>query len=368
MLVGGAVGFFAAQAGLRTAEQLPPAVSIPLLILLIPSFFLVIGLHEAGHAFAGVKVNFDFRFYVVGPFMWEKEMDGWKFKWNTNVNTFGGMVLCLPTDSQNLSQRFARYAAGGPLASLICAAVFIVIHTLLQGVESTNLVLQITTIWMWILFLFSLIIFFVTAIPFQANGFSSDGARVWRLSRGGDTATFEVLLLKFIATSSNGMRPALLNRQEMEAALLLAEKIKAPMGLYFHYYYFYHAFDCGELALAEEQLMLYVDKSEAIPQGLRSGVLLDAAFFYAIGRRDVKNAEHYFNQFVPAALIAKSTQLATEASIQWLRKEDEKALDLIAKAQQELPNALDRGIALFMEEKLAMMQEDIVKSKQELSA
>jgi len=37
--------------------------------------------------------------YVIGPFLWAKEQNNWLFKWNKNVNTAGGLVICLPTDT-----------------------------------------------------------------------------------------------------------------------------------------------------------------------------------------------------------------------------------------------------------------------------
>lgn len=357
MIAGGAVGYFGAQMGLQAAKHLPPMVSLSLLLLLVPSFFLVIALHEAGHAVMGQWVHFDFRFYVVGPFMWEKENGSWKFKWNKNVNLSGGMVLCLPTDSHNLSKRFAWYAAGGPLASLLTAALFLFFYILLNTFPSPNLYLQLITLWMWLLFFLSMVIFVITAIPFHTNGFSSDGARVLRLSRGGDTAAVEVMLLKVIASSCSGVRPSHLSRSEMEASFAVAEKIKAPMGLYFHYYLFYHAFDSQALEFAEEQLTQYLNKADNIPAGLRAGIFLDAAFFYAVGKKDLEKAMEYFSRFQPSALIAKSTVLAVEASLAILKNERQEALHLIDKAFEEMPKALDRGITRFMKEKLVSMKE-----------
>ena len=356
-MAGGAVGYFGAQAGLQASNNLPPVVSFSLFILLVPSFFFVIALHEAGHAFMGIRVHFDFRFYVVGPFMWEKENGEWKFKWNKNINLSGGMVLCLPTDSHNLTKRFALYAAGGPLASLLTSGLFLGLYAILNTTHSSSLLVQLATSWMWILFLLSMVIFVLTAIPFHTNGFSSDGARVFRLYRGGDTAAVEVMLLKVIASSCSGLRPSRLNKAELEASLTLAEKIKAPMGLYFHYYYFYHAFENQQLDLAEEQLTHYLDKADNIPAGLRSSIFLDAAFFYAVGRKDTEKAMHYFSQFKPSALVAKSTILAVEASLAMLKNEKQEAVHLIDKALEEMPKAMDRGIALFIKEKLVTMRE-----------
>jgi len=357
MIAGGAVGYVGAQVGLQAAKHWPPSVSIALVLLLVPSFFLVIALHEAGHAWMGLRVHFDFRFYVVGPFMWEKENGRWRFKWNTNVNLSGGMVLCLPTDSHNLSKRFAWYAAGGPLASVLTAALFLIFYILLNTFPSTAPFWQLITLWMWLLFFLSMVIFVLTAIPFHTNGFSSDGARVLRLSRGGDTAAVEVMLLKVIASSCSGVRPSHLKRSEMEASLALAEKMNAPMGLYFHYYLFYHAFDSQALEFAEEHLTYYLNKGDNIPAGLRAGIFLDAAFFYAVGKKDLEKAMHYFTQFKPSALIAKATILAVEASLAILKNEKDDAERLIDKAFEEMPKALDRGITLFMKEKLVTMKE-----------
>lgn len=356
---GGALGFLGAQAGMKASSHLPVEVMVSLLALLIPSFFLVIALHEGGHAFVGVKVNFEFRFYVVGPFLWEKENGQWKFKWNKNVNTFGGMVLCLPTDSNNLSKRFALYAAGGPLASLLSALLFLLAHMFFLANTSDSVFIQIATHWTWVLFLLSIVIFSVTAVPFHSKGFSSDGARVLRLYRGGDTATFEALLLKFIASSSNGLRPSMLNRKEIEEALQLAEKIHAPMGLYFHYYYFYQAFDTQDMNLAEEHLLAYVNKSHLIPQGLHYGVYLDAAFFYAIAKKDLEKAEYYYQQFKPSAFLSKAHIHATEAAIAMLKQEYNQVLVLIDKAKAEIPNMLDRGIGVFIEERLKEMKKEV---------
>ncbi len=357
MTIGAGAGYVGAQLGMQAAKDLPPAVGLSLLLLLVPSFFLVIALHEAGHALMGILVHFDFRFYVVGPFMWEKENSEWKFKWNKNVNLSGGMVLCLPPDSHNLGKRFAFYAAGGPLSSVLTGGFFLALYAILSTFPSTSWVLPFAAGWMWMLFFLSMVIFGLTAIPFHANGFSSDGARVFRFYRGGDTATVEVMLLKAIASSCSGVRPSNLNRNELEASLALAEKMKAPMGLYFHYYLFYHAFECQQLDFAEEQLTHYLHKANNIPAGLRSGIFLDAAFFYAVGRKDGEKASHYFSQFKPSALIAKSTILAVETSLAILKNNKEEAVRLFDRAMEEMPKAVDRGITVFMKEKLVSMKE-----------
>ncbi len=365
--LGGCAGFFAAQSGLNAAATTPFPIVIAIAILFIPSFFLVIAMHEGGHALAGMLVNFDFRLYVVGPFLWEKELEGWKFKWNRNINTSGGLVICLPTDSKNIRQRFAFYAAGGPVGSLTAAAVVWSVYKFLSLMTTPPMTLQVISEVCWIMFLLSLLIFLLTALPFHANGFSSDGARVLRLYRGGDVAQFEVLLLKAVSVSSSGVRPSQWNRDELKEALLLANKINAPMGIYLHYFLYHYAFDIGELDQAELHLTDYILGEEAIPEGFRSAVSLEAAFFYAFARRDLEKSKHFWNKYKPSAIIPKSSVLATEAAIGLLKNENERAKEKIKNAFQEIPNMMDRGIAKVLTERLQLMREQVNRDRERTS-
>jgi hypothetical protein len=354
-LAGGAVGFFSAQAGIKVAETMPTSVFITLVILFIPSFFLVVALHEAGHALAGVWVNFDFRMYVVGPFLWEKEAGTWKFKWNKNVNTSGGMVLCLPTHSEDLRNRFARFAAGGPLASLVSGGIFAGLYELLTRVYSPVLFMQVMTGWTAILAFLSAVIFLITAIPFHTGGFSSDGARVLRLYRGGAVARFEVLLLKIIATSSAGVRPSQWSVSELEEALTLAREIDAPMRVYLYYFFYHHALDTHNLSRAEEYLNHYITEADAVPPGIRAGIWIEAAFFYAHIKKDLDKATPYWNQYKPSSFIPKALVLGTEAALCQLRGETDQATSLCEKAMTEIPTMLDRGVAMSLKDQFQEM-------------
>ncbi len=359
MLIGAAAGYFGAKVGGQAAASLPASVMITLVILFIPAFFFVIALHEGGHALAGVWMKFDFRMYVVGPFLWDKEHSGWKFKWNKNVNTSGGLVLCIPTGTHDVSRRFSIYAAGGPVASVLTALLAYALYLICKQLEFTSTVGQIiTNLWMIIAFL-SAAIFVVTAIPLHAGGFSSDGARIIRLLRGGDTARFEVLLLKMIGSSMAGSRPSLLNIQELEEAQALAIKLKAPMGVYIHYFFYQAALDRQEYNQAEIHLDEYIEQAELIPQGMRENVWVEAAFFYAFVRKDLTRATQYFNQYKPSALIPLAMVYTTQAAIALLKNELTEAGAWIDKALKELPNMMDRGIAHVLNEKLQEMREQI---------
>jgi hypothetical protein len=359
MLIGAAAGFFGAKVGGAAASTMPAPVLITLAILFVPAFFFVIALHEGGHALAGGWMNFDFRMYVVGPFLWDKEPSGWKFKWNKNVNISGGLVICIPTGTHDVSKRFSIYAAGGPVASLLTALLAYGCYLVCQQLSFGSQVGQIFTyLWMMIAFL-SAAIFVITSIPLHAGGFSSDGARIIRLLRGGDTARFEVLLLKMISSSMAGNRPAQLSKDELQEAHTLATKLNAPMGVYISYFQYQSALDLGALDEAEVHLNEYIGQADEIPEGLRGSIWIEAAFFYAYVKRDLQKASEYFEKYKPAALIPLAMVYATQAAIAILKNEMNEARVMIDKALSEIPNMMDRGIAHVLHEKLNAMKAQV---------
>lgn len=353
MVLGGGVGFVAAKFGISASHTASTAHVVTVIILFIPVFFLTIGIHEAGHALAGRFVNFSFRLYVVGPFMWDKEETGWKFKWNKNVNISGGLVICIPTSTENLAKRFSTYALGGPTASLVFAA-------LAYGAKLTIDIFNtnqssgphITASIFGLISFMSLIIFIITIVPMHTAGFYTDGARALRFLRGGDTARFDTLLMSLISKSYSGIRPRLLNKEELLEASVLAQKLNTKMKVYIHYYQYQVSFDEGNLDEALIHLHHYLANIDSIPKGLQGSAYLDAAFFYAYAKKDLEQAENYWKQFVPSAIIPKAHVLATEAALSFLKKDYLKMNAAIEKARIELPNMMDRGIGRVLAEQL----------------
>ena len=358
--IGIAAGYFAGQMGYSAASGTSKITVISIVCLFIPVFFAVIGFHEAGHAFMGVKVKFDFRMYIIGPFMWEKEQNGWKFKWNKNVNTAGGLVVCLPTDRENLSKRFSLYAAGGPLASLILSIMSYLGYRLLSlaGTDG-NIMLKVSASLLLLMSVMSIAIFVVTALPLHNGGFSSDGARVLRLLGGGEKAEFEVLILKIFTGSAGGIRPRDLDQDELTNAKNLAEKLNAPLGVYLHGYFHQAAFDKGEFTKAEIHLQDYIHDAGEIPAGIRNSVWLDAAFFYAFVKADISEAEKYWNQYKPTALIPKAQVFATEAAMAFIKNDMALSLSKTEESLKEIPNMMDRGLGIALREKLLELKAKI---------
>lgn len=365
ILIGGAVGYLVGKFLIKGSSVVPGSVLVAMLILFIPAFLIVIAVHELGHVSAGLLMNFEFKSITVGPLMWEKEQGRLRFKWNRNVNTAGGLALCLPTGSHNLAKRFAFYAAGGPLASILLAITGFVCNRYVfnADADSGTAVLIIKWFVKEIAFL-SAVIGLVTLIPLHAGGFSSDGARIINLLKGGDSSRFELLILKIFGAATSGVRPALYNMDDLNEAQALAVKLKAPFGVYIHSFLHQAAFDRGDFNTAEMYLQQYIENADAVPDGVRGMVWLDAAFFYAYVRKDLGQATYYFKQFKPAAMIPKAQVAATEAAMALLQSEWTTASSAISSAEKALADMIDRGNAVALKEKLLLMEEAVLLSSQ----
>jgi hypothetical protein len=356
-LLGGFVGAFIGKMSFGASEStIPLSVKLASIALIIPAFLLVIAWHEGGHAVAGIKMGFDFKMYVVGPFMWEKQSTGWHFKWNKNVNTAGGLVLCLPTDVVNLSNRFTVFAAGGPFASLLLTFLTYAIYQLIFRDNPTNNVsIELLGSFFSITALLSLFIFFATAIPLRMGGFYTDGARILRLQKGGDVSRFESLMLKFITDTSSGVRPKLLNINELEEIKALAKQLNEPFGVYIHGICHQVAFDNGDIEKAEQYLLDYINEAENIPEGIRNMVWLDAAFFYAYEKKDLVEAEKFWQQYKPSPMIPKAQIFATEATMSFLKGDIETTRLKGDAALKEIPNMIDRGVSIALRDKIDIL-------------
>jgi len=354
LTIGASAGYFIGKLG--GAFSIPKGTVVYMLAFFVPVFIVVIGIHELGHAIAGVLVKFDFRTYVVGPFLWNKEASGWKFKWNNNINTAGGLVICLPTSSTNINKKFAWYAGGGPLASLILSIVALAVAYALHAGGSSFVNLKFLLAMIGIL---SFIIMVTTTIPYNAGGLASDGARIVSMLQGGNKAKFEALILKLLACATSGIRPKLMSLEDLEEAKILGDKLHAPFRIYIPGFYHQVAFDKNEIELAEEHLLAHIAFVDDMPKGINSGVWIDAAFFYGFAKKDLEKAEWYWSKYTPSAMTQKAQVFATEAAIALLKNEKKLATTKIEVAYKELDNMIDKGLAIALREKLAKLETEI---------
>lgn len=356
LVVGGALGYLFGKYGLSSIpNDLPKIYVYGLLVFLIPIYFFVVGFHEIGHAVAGKMMGFDFRMFIIGPFFYEKENENWKFKWNKRLNLSGGMVVCLPTSEENLRKRFINYAAGGPLASLFLSAFIFSIWYFWPD-DVLNNYLKFFGIVLIISSFLSFLIFLVTAIPFKAGTFYSDGGRIKRLMKNDDTSEMEILFLKIMSKTNAGVRYADIDENDLERAYYLADMLNDPFKVYLISYLFHAAFDKNELDNAEVYMNNYLDNITEIPEPFRGTVWLDACIFYGIARNDLSMAQKYWSYFKSSPFVPKAQTLLAEAVLANLNGDKNKVEELVWKAHQELPNMLDKGMSISMKERLESLR------------
>jgi hypothetical protein len=87
---------------------------------------------------------------------------------------------------------------------------------------------------------------------------------------------------------------------------------------------------------------------------------LDAAFFYAYARKDAQQAEHYWNKFIPSAIIPKAQVYATEAALNLLTNKKELINQKIEAALIELPNMIDKGVGIALKDQLLHLKKNTV--------
>ncbi len=356
LLVGGALGYLFGRYGLSSIpKDLPKIYLLGLLGFLIPTYFFVVGFHEIGHAVAGKMMGFDFRMFIIGPFFYEKENEKWKFKWNKSLNLSGGMVVCLPTSDENLRKRFINYVAGGPLASILLSVFIFTLWYFLPLNESNN-ALRFFGIVLIITSFLSFLIFLVTAIPFKAGTFYSDGGRIKRLMKKDNTSEMELLFLKIMSKTNAGVRYAEIDENDLERAYYLSDLLNDPFKVYLISYLFHAAFDKNDLEKAEVYLKQYLDKVSEIPESFRGVAWLDACIFFGLARNDLSKAQEYWSNYKPSPFVPKAQIFLAEAVLANLNGDKTKVGELVTKALQELTNMLDKGMAISMKERIESLK------------
>jgi hypothetical protein len=347
--------------GDSTPSTIPMLWLLSLLPVVVWGIFLVIFLHELGHAIAGYVVGFKFRFLTVGPFMWEKSAnEPLTFKWNKSLNISGGLTLCLPESGDNLRYKFALFGAGGPLMSLFISGLFYIIYVNTGQVENSFWSFFLSNNYL-IISILSFFIFLITIIPFHSGGFYSDGARVLTLLRGGEQSLMQVVLLTEMSRSISGVRPRDLDKPKFEQILPLAS---APAFVYtiVNYLYFIEL-DQKNYPLAYQHLQNLETISHSLPVIFQKITYLELAYFEAAINQNAELAQIYLHKVGNAKdpFIYQAIYLKTEAALALIQQKYDLAIQKAEAARQELGGLLEKGQIIMQSE---MIDEILSQAKQ----
>ncbi len=287
---------------------------VVLLLSLPILYFLVVGWHELGHVLAGLLMRFKFMSLTIGPFAWRRYHDRIRFTWNRNINLSGGLAYMLPQGEENMARRFATFAAGGPGASLVLAALGFGLSFGLAEGSTAELLLGALGV-------FSFVIFALTIAPFRAGGFSSDGRRILTLLGKSEAARHEVTLLRVIAFTQSERELTDLPITAIEEGVV-SDALTPQYRAFFEYYRYLYYLSLGDLDTAEAALTAFTAGLDTFPPGLRESYYIEPTLFYAFERERLDRAESAYAQFVKSTFTQDIEVELAEAGLDRLRGMD----------------------------------------------
>jgi hypothetical protein len=205
-----------------------PAVATLLAGALLPSMIAVLAVHELGHVASGLAAGYRFLALIVGPFAVSKTTRGWRVEANPSWSLMGGIAVLVPRH-EGLPSRTAAAAllAGGPIASVLLSIVGFTLHygldldevrrsTVEAGTHTIGqLVLAATTL---VVGGTSAAVAVATLVPQAVGGFTSDGAGLLLLARGGPPADRLRAMSSILGRATAGRRPREWSLKELRAA------------------------------------------------------------------------------------------------------------------------------------------------------
>lgn len=319
-------------------------------ILALPALLLVvIAVHEAGHLWMGLRQGMRFLLYVVGPFGWVGGGDGIRFRWFFNLGTLGGLAATMPDPQRPLAAQMKPMVLGGPLASLLLALAGFALGVMAEGrLAGYGLVMG----------LLSTAIFVVTALPFRAGGFMSDGMQWLAYRRGGIGMERRARLTTLMGMSMAGTRPRELDGETLRLALQAADgnEVLTDMGAWFYAYA--RDLDCGDVDAADTWLQKMAGALGGYPDGFRQSIAIELAIHAALHGRDGTVAADWL-QRARGGIVDASRRHLAEAAIAVLQGDANRAESALALAEQRLKQSMDPGFALLSRDQIEALRHSL---------
>ena len=315
-----------------------------ILAILLLSMF-VLGTHEVGHLLAGISQGMRFLMLIIGPFGWHASASGIRFEWNTNVELMGGLAAVAPTKmGDSLSRQLLVMTAGGPITSLLLAALAVVLAYFTDA--------RLTGYLMFVAAL-SFGIFVVTLIPARNGSFLSDGMQIIDILRGGDAAIERAVVMQIFAQTMDGVRP----RDWDASAIDQLSKIysqgptrNAGIALYL----LSRAMDSGQQEDISRYRSHLGNNIDQFPAAFRQTVHVELAIC-AWQSGDTDGVRRHLEQS-NGGIVEKSRKLLAQAALAKLEGRDADCERDRLLAVKALAKTSDAGQAKLTEDQLAMLK------------
>ncbi|EEG78851.1 M50 family metallopeptidase [Dethiobacter alkaliphilus] len=164
---------------------------LPVVLMAIPSYFVVVTIHELGHILTGLFHGFKFHLFVIGPIgLKRNEQDKVVFYFEKNPSLWGGVGGAVPKTEDSVNfMAFARVLIAGPLVSLVFGGIMLYLFILIDHP------------FLLLLGAMSVAISIGTLIPSRSGAFYSDGGRWLRIVRNTKARAVELALFNLIQSA-----------------------------------------------------------------------------------------------------------------------------------------------------------------------
>lgn len=315
-------------------------------ILAIPLLSMfVLGTHEVGHLLAGISQGMRFLMLIIGPFGWHASASGIRFEWNTNVELMGGLAAAAPTKmGDSLSRQLLVMTAGGPITSLLLAALAVVLASFTDA--------RLTGYLMYIAAL-SFGIFVVTLIPARNGSFMSDGMQIIDILRGGDAAIERAVVMQVFAQTMDGVRPRDWDAtaiDQLSKTYSQGPTRNAGIALYL----LSRAMDSGQPEDISRYRSHLGNDIDQFPAAFRQTVHVELAICAWLSG-DTEGVWRHLEQS-NGGIVEKSRKLLAQAALAKLEGRDEDCERDRLLAVKALAKTSDAGQAKLTEDQLAMLK------------
>jgi hypothetical protein len=244
----------------------------------LAAFYLMLALHELGHATLGLAVGFRLRSYRVGPILLNRPFRVSLYRGPGAI--VNGAADLIPVASDKLTRRGIAMVMGGPAANFLSAIVMLLLPFPI-------------TVFSGFFTVFSLLNGVNDLFPFESRLGVSDGRRIWMLLRQPERGERFLALLHLVGELTDGVLPEALSGDYLAKAVAVSDDSADTVTAHaIAYAAAFHQHKDSEAAQRLETCLVYA--SRAVPL-VREALMSDAALFQARRRKRADLASQWLD-------------------------------------------------------------------------
>jgi tetratricopeptide (TPR) repeat protein len=326
---------------------IPPTSYLGAVAGVMLCLYLVVALHELGHAAGGKLAGYHLIFLSVGPLRLGREIGGWKVRlMPSRILKFGGWAYGVPTRRDGWRWRRLLFIAAGPVASLLLLLALLALRLAWRDMA----VFPPFALMTHFMTFAALAVLPFSFIPLTISGLRNDALLfVDTLRAGGEKARRQQALSWLIAEAMRGKRSRETDTAVLAEVLYPSDNSHEELIASIWSYYYEMDWQRPQQAAAHLDRAFAILREEPQP-ALLSICAMDAAFFEARhGRRpdtaaawmdlvDLSKASHPTGGVELEVMHHRS-----QAAVFWAKGEIEAAREEARQGLELLPRLVDQG-------------------------